>query len=189
MTDTRCTNIILQSMMIPSEYHTPSTQIAEARQMDENFYKYDISVKDIYFYFQTNNSFSSTYYMPKIYIIPIRFQLILGLDFLLTCYHGMLLTRNGITFLKEEIVPITSNINTICDKSSPCKCKTIEHLDHEVFLDDNEINLENNELEICTEYINNMHIYNLLETGIYEMDTLISKLEKLEIIGENPTIH
>ena len=34
-----------------------------------------------------------------------------------------------------------------------------------------------------------MYMYNLLETGIYEIDTLISKLEKLEIIGENPTKH
>ena len=51
------------------------------------------------------------------------------------------------------------------------------------------INLENNELEIFTEYINNMYMYNLLETEIYEIDTLISKLENLEIIGENPTIH
>ena len=31
-----------------------------------------------------------------------------------------------------------------------------------------------------------MYMYNLLETGIYEIDTLISKLE---IIGENSTKH
>ena len=73
MIDTRCTNTILQSTLAPFEYHTSATQIAEARQMDEKFYKYDTSVKDIYFYFQTNTSFSSAYFMLEIYIRPIRF--------------------------------------------------------------------------------------------------------------------
>ena len=67
--------------------------------------------------------------MPEVYIRPIRFQLILGLDFILTYYHGMILTRNGVTFLKEEIVPINNNNNNKNKKT--CNCKITEHFEEE----------------------------------------------------------
>ena len=91
--------------------------------MDGKFYRYDTSVKDVIFNFKTENLFSSNYYMPEVYIRPIRFQLILRLDFILTHYHGMILTRNGVTFLKEEIVPINNNTKKACN------CKIIEYLE------------------------------------------------------------
>ena len=57
------TNTILQSTIIPLEYHTKATTVVGARQMDRKIYRYDTSVKDVNFYFQTENYFSSNYYM------------------------------------------------------------------------------------------------------------------------------
>ena len=51
MIDTESTHTILQNTIVSVKYYTPATQIAEVRQMDRKFYKYDTSVKDVYFYF------------------------------------------------------------------------------------------------------------------------------------------
>mgnify|MGYP004712738137 FL=1 len=126
-------------------------------------------------------------------------------------FNGIILIRKGITIPKEPTVEITSelrekhgrtnkqeqkdkNIDKFLDKvqkkiiEKECKYKTLGQykklLEEDLGLELEEIY---DELEICLELIDNQKMYNLLEIGIQEIDKIISKLEKVEILGENPT--
>ena len=123
----------------------------------------------------------------------------------------MILTRKGITIPKEPTVEITSKLKEKCGRTNKqeqkdktidkfsdkvqkkiikkeCKCKTPGQC-KELLEEDLGLELEKiyDELEICLVLINNQKIYNLLETRIEEIDKIISKLEKVEILEENPT--
>ena len=123
----------------------------------------------------------------------------------------MILTRKGITIFKESTLEIISklrekrggtnhmekyrqldkNIDKFLDITQrkiiekECNCKIPDQC-KELLEEDLGLKLEEiyDELEICMELIDNKNIYNLLETGIEEMDKIISILE---ILGENPT--
>ena len=58
----------------------------------------------------------------------------------------MILTRNGVTFSKEDVVPITSNNNIKCDKTIPCKCN--EYLE-KVEEEEEELIEESKKVEVC----------------------------------------
>ena len=209
MIDTGCTNTVLNSNNIPERFHNKATHVIQARQMDGTYYTYTQSVKNLQIILPTHGQ---PYYLPEVNITPHRFDLIIGLDFILTHYNGIILTRQGLDILRNYTLPIASKLREKRGGTMPIqkqkppltlhKEKDIDRiidiahkkiqqtecyqLEEEQIIQELE---EYDEMEISLEILENEKIYNMLETWTYEIDSLMSKLEKLEIFGENLTTH
>ena len=138
-------------------------------------------------------------------------QFIIGLNLLFTIFQGCLLTPTSLHFLTFPSLCVTSefaqkrggslpnpNPTSCCQTCSTCsKQQTpVECLENHQIVEYKEpfqySTLYLKLLEIPHEHfymINPSYLYNLLSSGNLEIDDILSKLAKEEIIGENPGKH
>ena len=207
--DTGATSSTICSTLVPYRYITKAERPKQSVQFDGTTNIITNIVKNINISFtNTCGEWSPQYNIKQLWVLKLNIQgikLILGLDFLLSDNGSFTLNKDYLQISKKTtLTPILSefalekrggnNQNDNCENCTcpiPGQCKKINK--------ENELtNTEEKEIEIIKNYeykrkeftkdiqlINPREISKLLLTTD-DIDHIISKLEKLEIIGEKP---
>lgn len=203
LVDSGCSNCILNKSLVPTRYIVKSDSPLEAQQMDGGIFSYkEILRPNSKISFETNCGFSKEYTLPPkntfVRILNLtNIDFILGLNFLLKDDGSVTLSKDYLHFHKHTFFTpaITTHFSSKTDKhdspvlEKPCKCKKErecqlkeEELDEglEEILDYNEDHFIDYDLD----FVSSEKLYTALVTDL-DIDNLVSKLEKIGIIGED----
>lgn len=211
LVDTGCSNAILDLKLVPSQYHKPIPVDSQffAEQMDGTLLKYDTEITKYKFQFYTYENTLTNALSPTALICLRDFHLkhvvfIIGLNFIFGTFHGCSFFPNGFQFAVTPFLTYTyetakpynkaipaSKSTCNCDSKSQCNCLIIDYNHLDIDDIDFDILLLDNKLEGFSHnlIIDPNRIYNLLSSENLDIDDIVSKLEKEDIIGENPQLH
>ena len=124
-----------------------------------------------------------------------QIQFIIGLNLLFTTFQGCMITPTAFHFLTFPSLSFASKFAKKRGGLTPAPCCTkcssasiVDLLEEEAFLDSS-LYLKLAEISHSQYMIVPIYLYNLLSSGNLEIDDILSKLAKEEIIGEDPGKH
>lgn len=140
MVDTGCSNTILDSKLVPLQYHRPIPIESQflAEQMDGTLLKYDTELRKYKFQFYTSADTLTNSLTPSACICLRDLHLknivfILGLNFIFGTFHGCSFFPNGLQFAAASFLAYTSESAEKrggspyqSSQSHSCSCKDVD---------------------------------------------------------------
>lgn len=206
--DTGCSLTILDESLVPKQYHQPISNYinVEGTQMDGTSYKYTNQLKPAKLSFCHTDQCLLKITGPCLTRIMLRklnlpnISFIIGLNFLFENFQGFLFTPLGCQFLTNPLIPYASEVRAkrggTLQKTPCCDSCTLDRTPHTPCcthiqtLGTQDIILD--EFTPPTHWLADLldirHLYLTLETGNYQIDSILSRLDKFGYFGIDPQL-